>query len=349
MEFSGGKFEGFDGELIDIVSDEPQKPLKGGRPTIPDDLLLDSRNQWQPFFGQCWPEIDWPLSQIRKRRKSTIKDVQRVFEEVRHKPLCDHAKIFLRGEPQRTTVEVLRKQTKASSKLRYEVQDMQNKRPELQRLCLEAANALSQASEAENATIQAELVRRIHAVKEHEGRFDAKERECIALEKQVRDGEVYLYCSELLDFLRSKGKRKRAMTPTNLANALAGLPYMRWRQSEARCSKMPANSFKPYPYAVFQLIKRLLRRTGAKRGKSLLGAFRAELLKLPKKENYPRDSICEQWRDFRLAIEEVSKSKHQSGFIPNAITSEFLRNVSRQKTSVDNVLDAQEKLGLNAR
>lgn len=349
MEFSGEEFEGFDGELIDIVSDEPQKPLKGGRPTIADNLLLDSRNQWRAFFEKCWPEIGWPLSRIRKRRKSTIKDLQGVFEEVRNKPLCDHAKIFLSGELHEITVQALREQTMASNKLRYEVQDMQNKRPELQRLCLEAANALSQASETENAAIQAELVRRIHVLKQHEGRFDAKTPECIALEKQVRDGEVYLYCSELLNFLQSEGKRKRAITPLNLANALAGVPYMRWRQSETRCSKMLADAFAQHPYAVFQLIERLFRRIGAKRRKSLLGAFQAELLKLPKNDYYPRDSICEQWRDLSLAVEEVSKSKHQSGFIPYAITSAFLRNVSRQKTSLDNVLDAQGKLGLNAK
>ena len=346
MNFSGEEFSDLICNLIDSIPAEDEKLRKGGRPTIGDNSLLGSRNQWWAFLERCWPEVGWPLSQIRKRRASTIADVREVFETVEGKPQCDHARVFLRGEPQRITVQALRKQTIASTKLRYDVQDMQNKRPELQRLCLEAANALSQASEAQNATIQTELVRRIHAVKQHEESFDAKERECIALEKQVRDGEAYLYCSELLDFLQSEGKRVRAITPVNLANALAGLPYMRWRQSDTRCSKMMADDFGQHPYEVFQLIKRLLRRIGVKHGKSLLGAFRSELLKMPKKENYPRDSICEQWRDFRLAIEEVSKSKHQSGFIPYAITSAFLRNVSRQKTSVDNVLDAQERIDL---
>ena len=347
MDFSGEEFSELISNGIDSIPAEDEQLRKSGRPTIADDFLLWSRNQWRVFFEQCWPEIGWPLSQIRKRRSDTIKDVRQVFVKVAGKPLCDHANAFLRGEPERITVQALRKQTIASNGLRYEVQDMQNKRPELQRLCIEAATALSQASEGENATIQAELVRRIHAVKQHEVGFAAKERECIALENQVRNGEVYLYCSELLNFLQSEGKRKRAVTPSNLANALAGLPHMRWRQSDTRCSKMLADAFAQHPYAVFLLIERLLRRMGAKRGKFLLGAFRSELLKTPKKENYPRDSICEQWRDFRLAVEEVSKSKHQSGFIPYAITSAFLKNVSRQKTSADNVLDAQEKVGLS--
>lgn len=344
MDFSGEEFSELISNGIDSIPAEDEKLRKGGRPTIADNFLLGSRNQWRAFFEQCWPEIGWPLSQIRKRRSSTIKDIQKVFATVAGKPYCDHANVFLRGEPQRVTVQALREQTIASNKLRFEVQNAQNNRPELQRLCIEAAHALSEASETQNAAIEAELVRRIHAVREHEENFDAKKHECIALEKQVRDGEVYLYCSELLNFLRSEGKRKRAVKPLNLSNALAGLPYMRWRQSETRCSKMLADAFVQHPYAVFLLIERLLRRMGAKRRKLRLAVFRAELLKLPKKENYPRDSLCEQWRDLKLAIEEVSQSKCERGFVPYALTSAFLRNVARQKTAVDNVMDAQENL-----
>lgn len=349
MEFSGEEFEGFDAEAIDIFSTGDEKLSKSGRPTIADNFLLGGRNQWRVFFEYCWPEICWPLSQVRKRRSSTIGDVQKVFESVKSTLHGDHAKIFLSGEPQRITVQALRKQSVASNNLRYEVQDMQNKRPEFQRLCLEAANALSQATEAESKIIQAELVRRIHVVKDHEERLIAKERQCLALEKQVRDGETYLYCSELLDFLRSEGKRARAITPLNLANALAGLPYMRWRQSDARCSRMPADAYVQYPYAVFQLVERLLRHIRAKHGKFLTDTFRAELLNLPKKETYPRESILSQWRDFRLAVEETSKSKHPQESIPYAITSAFLRNIARPKTFLDNVRDSDERLTLKTK
>ncbi|MGC2119612.1 MAG: hypothetical protein WA644_11060, partial [Candidatus Acidiferrales bacterium] len=233
-----------------------------------------------------------------------------------------------------------------STRLRYELQDMQRKYPGLQQACAEAANAVKQADEKDKTTFRNERRRCRRKLRHHEKTFDAKQRECVLLEDQLRNGEVYLYCSELLSFLRSEGKRKRALTPLNLANALAGLPYMRWRQSDTRCSKMPADSFAQHPYVVFRLVERLFLRVGARRGKSLAERFRAALLNLPKKENYPRDSICQQWRDFRLAVEEVLKSKHQQAFIPYAITSAYLRNVSRPKTSLDNVRDSREKLSL---
>ncbi len=341
MDFSG---EDFSVNPVDPFPDEEDTKLcKGGRPTIADNFLLGSRNQWRPFFEQCWPEIGWPLLLIRRRRNSTLKDVQQVFRSFEGRPHCDHAGAFLRGVPQETTVMTLRKQTIESTKLRYELQDMQRAQPELQRACAEVKNALTLTDAKDRATIQKERSRRQRKLRQHKKTFAVKQHGCTALESKVRDGQTYLYCSELLDFLRSG---RRALTPINLANALAGLPEMRWRQSETRCSKMPADSYAQHPYAVFQLIERLLRRIGAKRGKSLADEFRTELLKLPQKDTYPRDSICQQWRDFRLAIEEVSKSQHQSGFIPYAITSAFLRNVSRQKTSVDNVLDLQDRLTL---
>ncbi len=343
MEFSG---EDFSVNPLDSVPEEAPEPSKGGRPTIADNFLLGSRNQWRTFFERGWPDVGWPLSQICKRRSSTIKDVQKVFEGVAGKPLCDHANVFLRGAPETTTVQACRKLRIKSNKLGYELQDMQRAHQELERSVAEVKNALQLTGAKDRVAIQKERRRRQRKLRQHKKTFAAKQRECVGLEKQVRDGETYLYCYELLDFVRS---RRRALTPINLADALAGLPDMRWRQSDSRCSKMPADSYAQHPYAIFQLIERLLKRIRAKRSESLTGEFQAELLKLPKNESYPRDSICEQWRDFRLAVEEVSKSRHQSGFIPYAITSAFLRNVSRQKTSVDNVLDVQERLTLKTK
>lgn len=345
MNFSGEDFAESVEVGIDAILGEAEKPNKNGRPTINDDLLLMSRNQWRAFFEQCWPEIGWPLSQIRKRRNSTVNDIQKIFRAVDGKPHCDYARAFLRGEPQEITVATLRKNTIKSSKFRHELQEMMRKLPELRRACAEAKNAFRQSGANDKHKIKQERCLRLSTLRQHKKQFAARQHECLALEKQIREGEVYLYCSELLNLLLSKGKRKRALTPLNLANALAGLPYMRWRQSETRCSKMQADRFAQQPYAVFQLVERMLRRIESKHAKLLVDAFRAELLRLPRKETYPRDSICAQWRDFRLAVEETAKSKHTHGFMPYAITFAFLRNVSRQKTPVDSVLDAQEKIG----
>src|SRR6266403_1056229 len=48
-----------------------EKP-KRGRRTIPDSHLLGARDQWTSLLEESWPDIGWPLLQIRERPTSTI-------------------------------------------------------------------------------------------------------------------------------------------------------------------------------------------------------------------------------------------------------------------------------------
>jgi hypothetical protein len=343
MEFSGEDFSAFSDEALDTISDEPQKSRKGGRPTVPDNWLLGGRNQWHCFFQECWPDIGWDLLQIRKRRSSTLADVQGAFERLEPKPNRDLARVFLRGSPHPVTPQKLRSQRIAVNKMLYASQDMQREVLDLQRSLAEAEDALLLANGEDRVTILDEVMRRAEFLTAHQDTLAVKQRECAALEIKVRDGETYVYCAELLDFLHG-GTHALKLNPSNLANALAGLPEMRWRQSVARCSKMRPDVGTQYSYAVFNLIDRIFRRMGARLGNAPVDSFRLEFLKLPKNNSYPRESLCEYWRDLRLAIEEVRQKEYEEGFIPYAITSAFLKNLARPKTSVENILDAQEKL-----
>ncbi|MGH9684409.1 MAG: hypothetical protein ACRD4S_12465 [Candidatus Acidiferrales bacterium] len=311
-----------------------------GRPTIGNNFLLGSRNHWLSFFEECWPEIGWQMLQIRKRRSSTIEDVQRLF--VKGRPRCDRAEVFLRGSLQPpVSMQNLRRDRTKSSELRLEIQKMQSTRQELQVSLTEAESALKQASEKDRSRIQMEVTRRAELLHQHDRVFETKQSECIVLEQTVPDGETYSYCFELLDFLRSG---RRALTPLNFANALAGLPDMRWRQSDARCSKMPAEGYARHPYAVFQIIEHIYRRSSKEFSPAPVDSFRAELLKLSKKNGHQCDFLCEKWRDLKLAIEKSWQPKGDNELMPYAITSAFLNNVSRPKGAVESVLDAHERL-----
>jgi len=60
---------------------------KRGRPTpIPDNHLLGRRNEWASLLEESWPEIGWPLLQIRERPTSTIEDVRKAFQPIKAKP-----------------------------------------------------------------------------------------------------------------------------------------------------------------------------------------------------------------------------------------------------------------------
>src|SRR5258706_6802832 len=62
-----------------------EKP-KRGRRTIPDNFLLGARNAWAALLEESWPEIAWPLLQIRERPTSTIDDVRKAFRPAKDKP-----------------------------------------------------------------------------------------------------------------------------------------------------------------------------------------------------------------------------------------------------------------------
>lgn len=219
---------------------------------------------------------------------------------------------------------------------------MHSQRLELVRSCAEAERALTQAGEQEKEIIQAQANQRKQRLGELEERLQQAENESKELDKTVQDQETYCYCSQLLHFLC---KGRYAVRPLNLANALAGLPEMRWRESFVRCSKMQRNSFVHFPSRVFEIVSRIWRR----RPKDLQDAptdfFRAQILKLPKrKDGGIHDSLCRAWRDLRLAIEECWKAQNREDFMPYAIASAFLRNHSRQKTLTERMLDEHETL-----
>jgi hypothetical protein len=220
---------------------------------------------------------------------------------------------------------------------------MQSQREELVRSCIEAENALKQVSEQDSENIQAECNQRRERLLQLEENLRRTESTSKELDKKALDQETYWYCSQLLDFLF--GKKKYAVEPLNLANALAGLPNMGWRESLARCSKMPRCSpFAQLPYRVFEVVSRIWRRRPKDLQDPPSEFFHVQILKLPKKDDGIREVVRRAWRDFRLAIEECWKESKSEEFMPYAITSTFLRNHSRSKTLAERILAEREML-----
>jgi hypothetical protein len=58
-----------------------------------------------------------------------------------------------------------------------------------------------------------------------------------------------------LDFI---GSGRYRLVPLNFANAMAGLPYMRWRQSLNRCQRISRNITETILYEQFKLIRRAI-------------------------------------------------------------------------------------------
>ena len=320
---------------------EPAKP-KRGRPTIPDNFLLGRRNHWLSLFEEFWPDICFNLRGIRKRKDGTIADVCQVFEPIRGGIRSNLADVFLRGSPQEVDGKTLRADRIRALKLRYEIQERRDHRAILVRSCTEAEGALAQADGQDKEAIQAQANQRKERLREFDDRLPQAETESKELDQRVKNEETYWYCSQLLDFL-SKGRY--AIEPLRLANAMAGLPEMGWRESSDRCPKMVRSpAFGHFHYGISEAIAHIWRRRPKDIKEAPIEFFRAQILGLPQKGNATRDAFCRGWRDLRLAIEECWAAKHGEDFMPYAITSAFLRNLVRQKTDLERMLDEHEML-----
>lgn len=334
---------GFTGMLPAVPSQiaEDQRSKKGRR-TVADNFLLGSRDQWLRFFEECWPEIGWQLLQIRKAGHCEIEDIQTIFQAVEKNSHYHHAKAFLRGFPERVVGEELRANRIRASKLHEEIRELKALRGELYGSYPMAQMAMEQAEEQPNEIIEKELGRGTDGLVHVEMNLSCAEKESTELDNAVLNQETYWYCSQLADFLY--GKKRYAVEPLRLANALAGLPEMGWRESLARCSKMARCSVAQFPYRAFEVIERLWHRRPRNLRRPPTEYFGDQILKMPKKDDGIRDTLCRTWRDLQLALERCWTEQHSEEFMPYAVTSAYIQNRFRDKTPADYILDKHAML-----
>ena len=314
---------------------------KKGRHTVEDNFLLGSRNNWLRMFEENWADIGFALTSIRQNERGTIEDIRNAFKPLTAADTARFSGVFVQGLPEQVTGPELRRNRIAISELHEAIRVMHSHREVLLNSCAQADEALKQAVETERGIIQQQVRERKEQLLRCENRLSKMEGELHELDRKVRDQEAYFYCSELLDFLC--GKRRNAIKPLSLANALAGLPDMGWRASDARCSKMPRDLSTGFPYRVFELVRQVCRRDLKDSKDAPVALFRTQILGLPKRDGF-RDALGRKWRDLRLAIEDSWKEQHRTEYMPYAITSAFMRNTLRSKSSAEQVLDTSEAL-----
>jgi hypothetical protein len=331
------------GKIQDFpLSATSMEKAKLGRPTIPENFLLGARNAWAALLEESWPEIGWHLRSIRDRRNSTIEDIRKAFDPVKeriHNPGL--AAAFYRESTEPASPSEALKNRRWVGKLEAEIHEIQTKRDECQRSCLEVVAALKEANPDVKVTIQAEGTRRLERLIQIEKDFERLTHERDGLYTKTLDQEAHLFRSELLDFLFS---RRYAIHPRNLANALAGLPGMRWRQSHLRCSRMSYDSEARPEFQVCEVVSQIWNHHSPAFEEPPIELFRVELLKRSRKYANTKQFLRTNWRDLKFAIGECWKLNPIPDSFPFVLTSIFMRNVMRQKNATERILAEQDRL-----
>jgi hypothetical protein len=304
---------------------------------------LGSRNNWLRTFEENWAEVGFSLLEIRQSGRGTIEVIRKVFHSLKGTDTNAFSKMFLPGTPQRVTATEIRANRSSNSTLHRNIEGMHSRKLDLEQFYAEVEHALKEPGHQADEILRTEkrhIEGRLQQVGEDLKRAEGKLPQS---DQQNRNQEAHWYCSQLLDFLT--GKRRNAVTPLKLADALAGLPQMGWRESDARCSKFDRSSpCVSLSYLVVELVFQMLRRAPKDSKNPPIEFFRSQILALPKKDNAIRAVLCRAWHDFRLAIEECWKESKNKAFMPYAITSTFLRNHARPKTLAERILAEREML-----
>jgi hypothetical protein len=169
------------------------------------------------------------------------------------------------------------------------------------------------------------------------------------LETTLLDQEAFFFRSQLLDFIK---KADYEFTPRNVANALAGLPYITSRRSAELCSATKSDIAPSSSYEVLMFIASAWKRYDASGNLTVTQWLKLQISDLPrykiiegkKIENHFRAHLAGQWFFMKRALDRSRRSRQPPGFVPFVITREFLRLLANPESPADSILAANNKI-----
>src|SRR5262249_32793227 len=133
------------------------------------------------------------------------------------------------------------------------------------------------------------------------------------------------------------------LNPLNLANAVAGLPFMAWRHSVLRCAKEESLGANGTQYVVFKAIRYLVSTVKRSSIQEFVNHFQAGVPQLPSRYKLARADLAEKWLFLERALREAYRMKVHPRALPFEITKRYFRQM-RVLTHADTVLAERAKL-----
>jgi hypothetical protein len=323
---SGGTFES-----IPLTAVQQPKGKTRGRPkSLPEGELWGARSAWLDLLERYWAQVGWEIG-----RAKNLQQLRAAFGPIRES--SGRLDFFVRPSISRATTHTARSTQKRVWRLNEQIRRGYENERELRERLDRARNALQQAKDAsETAHIESIRQERERAFLAFSAKYEKLQQEERDLRNQMMNEWAYIAQNELLTFIHSG---RYTINPLNLANAMAGLPQMGWRQSTKRCQKLQERPGPGFGYSTFKLIDRVYNKSSKRH---FLAVFKAELRKQPKK-NFAAMEMKRNWYYLQRAIKEVLQEKMLPGKVPFRIMAEYRRNMS-SRTSVDLVFEEEEQL-----
>jgi hypothetical protein len=310
---------------------------RGPRTPLTDEQLHTIRDQFVQIFEGGWAEIGWNLQRCKKPE-----DLIQIFSPLAESRswIAEPVAIFCRRSSETPSRVIL-------GKVRGELRNLAEPRRESEdsmRIAIEQLQqvnwALMQAKGRSRRIVkQARKQRRKVAWK-----IALQDRILIKGERllstRLKSLEASFARQELFRFLKSK---RYEVVPANLANAVAGLPHMGWRQSMRRCKKKASGLVNGQRIQTFKSIRYLVAGARKKSENLFVRDFREGVIFLPSRYGVPRNELADNWFYFERAIRRAYRAKPHPKSLPFVITKLYFEQLQSQ-SRVDMVLAQHAKI-----
>lgn len=163
-----------------------------------------------------------------------------------------------------------------------------------------------------------------------------------ALESELRALEGPFARKELFNFLK---KQRCELNPVNLACAVAGLPFMGWRQSRKRCDLKAIQSARGPADQLFKAIRYLVNTAKERTERVLSDHFRNSITTLPSRYANAKKTMADNWLFLERAIRAACQAEPHPRAIPFNIMDRYV-TFTRSQTEIDRMIARQKKINL---
>lgn len=339
-----------------------------GRPQrIEDSRLRSIRDSLVDLLANTWTEVGWNLQTIES--SAEVPRAFKIWESEQQRPHLIF-QILLR---QPTSPEIvwpsecgaLGQKLDAMYRQLGEVGESIRQVAELQQRCRESLGQAEQALNlaishlpAKNKKQKDEQVRdEQHLIAEERARLIAEEcakrkRTCELakdtylwldqyykeLELTLKDGYAYYARAELVRF---RDSHRRRLNPLNIANALAGLPFIGYRQSLKRCSRFKREKTFGLRYETFVTIRRIVKSRPVSIG--LRNHVETWLQNRRPSESLAISELQQKWYYLEPSIETAPNANAQPEELAFKITSEYFRRLAN-RSAADALLETNKRI-----
>jgi hypothetical protein len=317
-----------------------EKGKRRGRPQgISDECLLSTRNFLAWLFGNTWGEVGWNL-----RRIKTAEDVRSAlggWEQYRDGQPVIYSLLRPSGRSTKAAKlsDMTRRRNQLSEMLAEARQDQRRRQDSL-----DTASRILTANlppDQQDLVTEQRLVRAM-ALEDAKAKYLSLQEESNDLVEDIKDCHAYFARAELLDFCKHG---RYALNPVNLANALAGLPYIGYRHSINRCRQW--NCDEPGgPYQVFKVLCKVI--ASRRRGIDLIRHAKQWLrVALVRRKGHSDSNaineLCRNWYYLQRSITPVVSAKPHPRALPYRLTSEYFKRLGN-RSSVDLLFEEDEQI-----